>query len=131
MDNSFAIASFSLIFFLLAMGLFVLAIAGMWKVFEKAGQPGWACIVPVYNLFVLVRIVGKPAIWVLFAFIPFVNLVIGILLAIELAKCFGKGTGFAVGMIFLPMVFYPILGFGDARYQRPQIQGGQAIARSA
>ena len=115
-----------LLFFVVALVLIAVAIAGMWKVFEKAGQPGWACLVPVYNLFLLVRIVGKPDIWIVFMFIPFVNMIIGILLAIELAKCFGQGTGFGIGLILLPMIFYPILGFGDARYL-----GAQAIARTA
>jgi hypothetical protein len=107
----------SLIFLLLCVGVAVAAIAGMWKVFEKAGHPGWGCLIPVYNMILMVRIAGKPDIWILFMFIPLVNFVIAILLAIEIAKRFGQGTGFGVGLVFLPMVFYPILGFGDARYQ--------------
>lgn len=120
-----------LFFFLVFVGLFVVALAGMWKIFEKAGQPGWGCLVPIYNLFLLVRIVGKPDIWVLYAIIPFVNLIICILLAIELARVFGKGTGFGVGLIFLPMIFYPILGFGNARYLGPPMQGARVMARPA
>ncbi len=130
MDNSgFAIGG--LIFLLAGMCMFVVCLAGVWKIFEKAGQPGWASLVPIYNLFLLVRLVGKPDIWIAFMLIPFVNFVIGALLAIELAKVFGKGTGFGLGMIFLPMIFYPILGFGDARYTPPWIQGGQAMIRPA
>src|SRR5579864_2375630 len=127
MDNTGAVTAgiAGLLFFLVFIGLLVVALAGMWKMFEKAGQPGWACLVPIYNIFILVRIVGKPDIWVLFMLIPFVNFIIGILLAIEVARVFGKGTGFGIGLIFLPMIFYPILGFGDARYLGPQAQGGQ------
>jgi hypothetical protein len=99
------------------IAIIAIVIVGVWKVFEKAGRPGWASIVPIYNIIVLMEIVGKPTWWVLLYFIPCVNFIIGIIVAIELAKVFGKGGGFAAGLILLPFVFYPILGFGDARYQ--------------
>jgi len=102
---------------LVYLAVIVLMIAGMWMVFTKAGKPGWAAIVPIYNLIVLLEIVGKPLWWILLCLIPFVNLVIFILIAIELAKVFGKGVGFALGLVFLPFVFYPVLGFGSAQYQ--------------
>ena len=91
----------------------------MWKIFVKAGQPGWAAIIPIYNAYILTKIVGRPWWWLLLMLIPFVNIVIAIILAIDLAKSFGKGGGFAVGLILLGFVFYPILAFGDARYQGP------------
>lgn len=97
--------------------LMLVVIAGMWKVFTKAGQPGWACLIPIYNIVVLLQIVNKPIWWVILLFIPLVNLVIMIMVSIELAKAFNKGTGFGVGLLFLPMIFYPILGFSDAQYQ--------------
>lgn len=90
--------------------------AGIWKVFTKAGQPGWAAIVPIYNLVVLMKIAGKPAWWVLLMLIPFVNFIVGILVSIEVAKAFGKGTGFGIGLMLLGPVFYPVLGFGSAQY---------------
>ena len=96
--------------------LLVLVIAGMWKMFQKAGKPGWAAIVPIYNFIVLLEIVGKPLWWIILLFIPFVNFVIIIILYIELAKSFGKGVGYAFGLLLLPFVFFPMLGFGDARY---------------
>ena len=102
---------------LVYLAVIVLMIAGMWMVFSKAGKPGWAAIVPIYNLIVLLEIVGKPLWWILLCLIPFVNIVIFILVAIELAKVFGKGVGFAMGLVFLPFVFYPVLGFGSAQYQ--------------
>lgn len=95
----------------------ILMIIGLWKVFTKAGQPGWASIIPIFNIYVLLKIAGKPGWWLLLLFIPFVNLIIGIIVVIALAEKFGKGGGFAVGLILLPFIFYPILGFGDARYQ--------------
>ena len=88
-----------------------------WKLFKKAGQPGWACIVPIYNIIVLLRIAGKPGWWFILLLIPIVNIVIGILAALGIAQNFGKGGGFAVGLILLPIIFYPILAFGSATYQ--------------
>ncbi|HEU4326964.1 MAG TPA: DUF5684 domain-containing protein [Roseiflexaceae bacterium] len=94
----------------------VIVIAGLWKVFTKAGQPGWAAIIPIYNYYILLKIAGKPGWWLLLLIIPFVNFVIMILTMIDLAKAFGKGTGFALGLIFLSPIFIPLLGFGDAKY---------------
>ncbi|HEY1694555.1 MAG TPA: DUF5684 domain-containing protein [Polyangiaceae bacterium] len=96
----------------------VLMIAAMWKVFVKAGEPGWAAIVPIYNILVLLKIAGKPAWWVVLFLIPVVNFVIGIIVAIQIAQRFGKSSGFGIGLALLPVVFYPMLGFGDAQYQR-------------
>jgi len=93
----------------------VLMIAAMWKVFEKAGEPGWAAIVPIYNVIILLKIVGKPTWWVILFFIPFVNFIAIILVSIALAARFGKGDGFAAGLIFLPFIFYPLLAWGDTQ----------------
>jgi uncharacterized membrane protein len=98
----------------------VLLIASQWKLYAKAGEPGWACIIPIYNLIVLVRIIGKPSWWVLLMLIPFVNIIFAIWACNLLAKSFGKDTGFTLGMLFLPFVFYPVLAFGGAQYQGPQ-----------
>jgi hypothetical protein len=95
----------------------VLAIAGMWKVFTKAGQPGWAAIIPIFNVIVLLKIAGKPLWWILLLLVPIANLVITILISIAVAEKFGKGAGFGVGLALLSFIFYPILGFGDAQYQ--------------
>jgi hypothetical protein len=102
---------------LIPLILAILVIAGLWKIFVKAGQPGWASIIPIYNTYILCKIVGKPGWWVILLFIPFVNLIIAIILMVELAKSFGKGIGFAIGMLLLGFIFIPILGFGDATYQ--------------
>ncbi|RLE19537.1 MAG: signal peptidase I [Acidobacteria bacterium] len=95
----------------------VLVIAGMWKTFAKAGKPGWACLIPIYNLIVLLEIAGKELWWIILLFIPVVNFVILILVSIAVAEKFGKGAGFGLGLAFLPMFFFPLLGFGDAQYQ--------------
>ena len=94
----------------------VLTIVGMWTVFTKAGQPGWASIVPIYNVVVMLEIVGKPTWWVILFFVPIANIVVAILVAIGVANAFGKDSGFGIGLAFLPFVFYPILAFGDAQY---------------
>jgi hypothetical protein len=112
----------AVVFALVELAFVVLMIAGMWKVFTKAGKPGWAAIVPIYNVIVLLQIAGKPIWWIILYLIPIVNLVIAILVTVEIAKRFGKGTGFAIGMVFLPFIFYPILGFGDAQYQGDRIE---------
>lgn len=95
----------------------LLMIAAAWKVFTKAGEPGWAAIVPIYNLIVLLKIAGKPAWWFLLMLIPVVNFVVLIIMLIALAKNFGKGTGFAMGLLFLGPIFLPVLAWGDAKYQ--------------
>jgi hypothetical protein len=102
---------------LVSVVLAIVTAIGMWKVFEKAGQPGWGCLIPFYNVFLLLQMVNKPAWWLVLFFVPLVNLVIAIILSVELASAFGKGGGFGVGLAFLPAIFYPLLGFGDAQYQ--------------
>jgi hypothetical protein len=93
----------------------------MWKVFTKARQPGWASIIPIYNLYVWCKIVGRPWWWILLMLIPLVNFIILIILSIDLAKSFGKGAGFGIGLALLGIIFWPILGFGSAQYQGPPI----------
>jgi len=102
---------------LIYFAIIAFVIAGAWKVYAKAGQPGWAAIVPIYNLYVLLQIVGRPAWWLILCFVPLVNFVVLILVAIDLAKSFGKGPGFGIGLVLLCPIFYPILGFGSATYQ--------------
>ena len=99
--------------------ILILLIVSVWKVFTKAGQPGWAAIIPIYNMVVLLKIVGKPVWWIIGFLIPIVNIVVAILVAVALAKAFGKGTGFAIGLVLLGFVFFPILAFSDAKYTAP------------
>jgi hypothetical protein len=99
------------------MAIIVLMLVSMWKVFVKAGKPGWACLIPVYNTLVMLEIVGKPWWYLLLMLIPVVNIVIWIMISLDMARVFGKGSGFGIGLAFLPMIFYPILAFGDAKYQ--------------
>ena len=95
----------------------VLMVVSIWKVFAKAGEPGWAAIVPLYNTIVLLKIAGKPIWWIVLLIIPVVNLISLFIVAVSIAQRFGKGTGFGVGLALLPFVFYPMLAFGDTQYQ--------------
>lgn len=114
MENSF---SPGLIIFCLALTIFL--IAAMWKVFEKAGQPGWASIIPIYNFYVMTKIGGKPGWWTLMLFIPGVNIIFVIWLDNMISKSFGKDEGFTAGLVLLGAIFWPILGFGSAKYLGP------------
>lgn len=106
----------------------LLLIVAMWKVFTKAGQPGWASIIPIYNLYVWCKIVGRPGWWIILMLIPLVNFVISIILCIDMAKSFGKGTGFGIGLALLGIIFLPILGFGSAQYHGPTSASGMAVS---
>ena len=103
-------------FTIVMLAIFVAWIAGMWGVFAKAGEPGWAAIIPIYNVIVLLKIIGRPTWWVLLYFIPFVSFIVHIVNSFDLAKRFGKGAGFALGLAILPFIFYPVLAWGDASY---------------
>jgi hypothetical protein len=107
---------FGLMFLLFFFAFIVLMIASIWKIFTKAGQPGWAAIIPIYNMYVLIQVAGKPGWWLLLCFIPIVSIVIGIIVIAGVARNFGKDIAFVLGMIFLPFIFYPVLGFGSAQY---------------
>ena len=146
-----------LVFMIVLMAIGVLMIAGMWASFSKASEPGWACIVPIYGYVVMLRIAKRPEWWVLLFFISavgalvsnaggdsqmiggliqligsIVSLIVGIIVAIDFAKAFGKGTGFGLGLVFLPFIFYPLLGFGDAEHRdsRKQYRKPKTVSSS-
>jgi len=121
-DSSGAFAGFLAILGAMFIPLFIvwlIVIIGQWKVYTKAGKPGWACIVPIYNIIVLLEIVGKPIWWIFLFLIPCVNIIFGIWTINLLSKSFGQGEGFTVGLIFLGFIFWPILGFGNYPYLGP------------
>ena len=98
------------------LAIILILIASYWKVFDKAGQPGWAAIIPIYNIYILLKIVCRPSWWLLLYIIPVVNIITTIIVTLDLATRFNKDTVFGIGLILLPVIFYPILGFGDASY---------------
>lgn len=99
--------------------LIVFSIYCWYRVFEKAGKPGWAAIVPIYNVIVFLEVIGKPWWWLLLFFIPVVNLIFGIWAYHLLSKSFGKGVGFTIGLILVNVIFIAILAFGDDTYLGP------------
>ena len=111
-------------------GIFaLLAVIGLWFIFRKAGEPGWAAIIPFYNFIVLLKIVGKPWWWLLLLILPVVNFIFFIWVQNLLAKSFGKSELFTIGLVLLTPIFYLILGFGNAQYQGPAgAAGGRAFA---
>ncbi len=115
---AFAVAIFGAIWIVCSIVGIILAVS-LWKLYTKAGKPGWASLIPVYNTIVMLEMIGKPIWWIFLTFIPVVNLVISIMIVIDVVKAFGKGTGFAFGVIFLPFIFIPILAFGNAVYSDP------------
>lgn len=98
------------------LAILLLVTVAHWKAFAKAGRPGWVIFIPFYNLYVCMQISSKPGWWWVLLCIPFVNVIFSILMMRGLARNFGKGVGFTVGLLLLPIVFWPILAFGDARY---------------
>lgn len=116
----FAMGAGLLIGLALVFGIIaIFMIAAMWKVYSKAGKPGWAVLIPIYNIIVLLEIVGKPWWWFFLMLIPIVNIVILIMVIHRLSLSFGKDAGFTVGLILLGWIFYPILGFGGSKYIGP------------
>jgi len=116
-------AELPLWYYILIFAIVIVQVIALWRVFQKAGKPGWGILVPIYNIILLVDIAGKPRWWAalfLLAIIPFVGsiavIVVAIILYIDIAKNFGKSAGFGVGMALLSFIFIPILAFGDARY---------------
>lgn len=114
MNESTSSALGAILFFYLA--IFLLIIVSNWKIYQKAGFGGWESIIPIYGYLIYLRIIGKPWYWILLLFIPILNFVILIWGINLLSKRFGKDVGFTLGLIFLSIVFYPILAFGKAKY---------------
>lgn len=104
-------------YWLVALVLWVLSIVALWKVFEKAGEPGWKALIPFYNWYVLFQIAGRNGWWFLALFVPIVGLIVSIMLAVDLAKHFGKSTTFGVVALWLfSLIGLFMLGYGDAKY---------------
>jgi hypothetical protein len=97
----------------------LLQIIAMWRVFEKAGKPGWGAIIPIYNYYLMLKIGGKPGWWLLLLIVPIANIVTAIWALNMISKSFGKDSGFTVGLLFLGFIFWPILGFGKSKYLGP------------
>jgi len=122
-----------LIFSLLITTVFlVLALIGLWKMYKKAGKPGWATLIPIYNTVVYLRIIARPWWWILLLLIPFVNIIVTFIMAVKLGKSFGKSGLFGfVWLGLFPIVGTLILGFGSAQYTNPGSGSGPASGSPA
>jgi len=121
-------------YLVIVIPIVLIAIVAVWRVFTKAGQPGWAVLIPFYNLYVYSQVVKRPGWWMLLYFasiIPVVGslavLFVSIIDNLRLAKLFGKSSGFGVGIILLGVVFLPILAFGDADYDETRVLEGEMV----
>jgi len=114
------------IMMIVLLAIMLVLIIGCWKVFTKAGQPGWAVLIPFYNLYILLKIVGRPAWWIVLCLIPLVNIVIALMVAIDVAKAFGQSAVFGVVLLFLLSgIGYLVLGFGNYKYVGPATAAAQ------
>lgn len=98
------------------LAILVVVVAGMWKTFEKANEPGWGALIPIYNTYLLLKIGGNPWWYLLLMLIPLVNILVIAKMSIDVAKGFDQGLGFGLALWLLPFVFFPLLGFGDYEY---------------
>jgi Family of unknown function (DUF5684) len=108
----------------LSLALAIVFIVATWMIFSKAGRPGWASIIPIYNTLTLLWIVGRPWWWILLLLVPILNVIIWIVVANDLSNAFGHGLGFTLGLIFLSPIFVLILAFGSSEYRGT---GGLAV----
>jgi len=108
-------SSFVLVYLVILVVEFVAA----WRIFTKAGRPGWGVFIPIFNLYLLCKISGRPGWWIILFCIPLVNVVVGLIVALDIAKAFAKGSGFGIGLWLLGFIFVPVLGFGSAQYTQP------------
>lgn len=105
---------------LVALAFMVLVLASAWRIFTKAGKPGWAALIPFYNVLVLLKIIDRPPWWLIFLFIPVVNVIFNILITMELVSAFGKDMLMGILTAVLPFIGFPLLAFGDAQYEGPK-----------
>ncbi|HLZ10909.1 MAG TPA: DUF5684 domain-containing protein [Chloroflexota bacterium] len=101
------------------LAVIVFELWAFWTLFVKAGRPGWGAIIPIYNLYLLLKVAGRPGWWLILFLIPLVNIIIAVIVWLDIARSFGRGTGFGIGLIFLSGIFVPILAFGESRYVGP------------
>ncbi len=127
-----AMAAFAGVYMFFWLAVLVIAIIAMWKIFTKAGEAGWKSIIPIYNLYILLKIVGRPGWWILLFLVPFVNIVVSLVVSIDLAKSFGKSDLFGViGLWLFSLIGHLMLGFGSATYVGPAASGGAKPAGQA
>jgi hypothetical protein len=108
-----------LILFIVVVALIIFYVAAFWRILEKAGVPGWGAIIPIYNIYLWCKVVGRPGWWVVLLFVPVVSVIVMLILSLDLSKAFAKTTGFGIGLWLLSFIFVPILGYGTSTYIGP------------
>jgi hypothetical protein len=117
-------ALFGTTFLVVSLGIILLLLAANWKLYTKAGKPGWTSIVPIYGTIVLLNIVGRPVWWIIGLFLPVVNIIFPFIIGMDLARSFGKSQAYGIGLVLLAIIFVPMLAFSDAEYQGPSASQG-------
>jgi Family of unknown function (DUF5684) len=120
-DGSVAIGAGLIIVGIIGLIITIIFIVAQWVIFTKAEKPGWASIIPIYNIYVLHQIIGRPAWWLLLYFAPPIAPFVALLSLFELGRAFGKSDGFNIGLALLGFIFIPILAFDNSRYQGPNL----------
>jgi hypothetical protein len=127
--DSSAAAGIGIVGTIIYLAFIVFAVVVMWKVFVKAGQPGWAAIIPIYNIYVWLKVAGRPGWWLILMLIPFVNVIMALIVSMDIAKSFAKDSVFGVvGLWLFSLIGYAILAFGGAQYRGPAALGGAQAA---
>ena len=117
-DNMYASevgAGPGIVFWIVYLTVIIFMLIVMWKIFVKAGKPGWGCIIPIYNIILVLEITGRPIWWIIFWL--FFSPIMQIIFCFDIAKAFGKSSGFGVGLWLLGFIFFPILAFDSSEYQ--------------
>jgi hypothetical protein len=127
-------AALATAYLLVVLPILLILIVASWKIFTKAGQPGWTILIPLYNIYVFTKVLSRPKWWILlyfFGIVPYVGsfavLFVSIIDSFRLAKLFGKAPVFGVGLLLLSVIFYPILAFGSAEYDETRVVEGELI----
>ena len=117
-------------FSLLYIAFYVLAFIGLWKMFVKAGHPGWGAIIPFYNLYLLLKVARRPGWWLILFFIPLVNIIIWLVVALDVSRNFGHGAGYGILLWIFPYIMFIVLGWGTDQYRgaQPAMAGGYGSA---
>ncbi|WP_207310556.1 DUF5684 domain-containing protein [Lentzea alba] len=120
-----AAAGIGIVGTIIYLAFIVFAVVVMWKTFTKAGQPGWAAIIPIYNIYVWLKVAGRPGWWLILMLIPFVNIIMALIVSMDISKSFGKDSVFGVvGLWLFSIIGYAILAFGGAQYRGPAALAG-------
>lgn len=117
--TSAAVAAGLIVYYVIFLAVMIVCLVGLWKIFVKAGKPGWAAIVPFYNTYCLCEMSFGTGWLFLLMLVPCVGQIMMIIMWIKLSQAFGKGAGFGIGILFFPFIFLPMLGFGDAQFSGP------------